>query len=93
MKKNRIRRWFNFFKPRKEKTNTSITPAPTPIIENSDLPLNKFGQPEHLGDQCENRTCKCGPTNCEIDDLMCYESMLLMTYHEKRKKAQREKEQ
>jgi len=90
MKKNRIQHWFNFFKPRKEQPLPSIDP-PTPIIEEPDLPLNKFGQPEHLVDQCENRTCKCSPTECQVDNDICNESMMLMTYLENMKRAQRAK--
>ena len=90
MKKNRIHQWFNYFKLKKEKENHSIVP-PTPLIENTDLPLNKFGKPECLVDQCENKTCNCDSTECEIDNQMCYESMMLMSYIENMKKAQRAK--
>jgi hypothetical protein len=43
---------------------------------------NKFGEKEDLSDQCENKTCRC-EDSCLIDDMMCYESMLLMEHKRK----------
>lgn len=93
MEKNHIQRWFNFFKAKKEQTIpaiTSITPSRSKI-EEFDLPLNKFGKPECLVDQCENQTCSCQPEECKIDNQICYESMMMMDYIENMKKAQRAK--
>ena len=88
MKKNLIQYLFNFFHSKKEKTNIPSSEPKTP--RDSDLPLNKFGQPESLINQCENHTCICGPTECKIDDQICYESVLLSTYVSNMRKAKNE---
>jgi hypothetical protein len=88
MKKNIIKHLFNFFKTKKEGTNPLLIQAKP--LQDSELPLNKFGKPECLADQCENDSCLCGPTECKIDNLIFYESVLLSTYLHNMRKAKKE---
>lgn len=43
---------------------------------------NKFGEIEHISDQCEKNTCTC-QDSCLVDDMIFYESMLLDDYKRK----------
>jgi hypothetical protein len=88
MKKNIIKHLLNFFKKKKERTNPLLIQPET--LQDSELPLNKFGKPEFLADQCENDSCLCGPTECKIDNLIFYESVLLSTYLHNMRKAKKE---
>lgn len=60
--------------------------------DDSEVPLNKFGKPEPLVEQCEHHTCTCSSTECKIDDQICYESVLLMDYVHRMKNAKDELE-
>ena len=89
MNKKLIEQLFKLFKDKKERTELPTSAPKT--SQDLELPLNKFGEPECLVNQCENQTCTCGPTECKIDDQICYESVLLSTYVQNMKKAKNEK--
>jgi hypothetical protein len=63
----------------------------TEIEPHFDPPIyvyNKFGVIEHISDQCDNRTCTC-KENCQVDDMIFYESMLLDEYKRKMRESQK----
>ncbi len=86
MKKNLLQGLMKLFPKIKARANQT-PPIQDESDDDSEVTLNKFGKPECLIDQCEHHTCTCSSTECKIDDQICYESVLLMDYVRRMKKA------
>jgi hypothetical protein len=91
MKKNLLQGLMKLFLKKKARADQT-PPDQDESADNSEVPLNKFGKPESLVDQCEHHTCTCSSTECKIDDQLFYESVLLMDYVRRMKKVKGELE-
>ena len=57
------------------------------------LTRNKFGVPEPIDEQCENKTCTCAIDRCAFDDVFFFEVACYDVYRSNMLKAQaKEKE-